>query len=120
MNWTSDYFCKWIKKISLEDIKSVVPKAEVVEAYNQYGDEILKRFVWTSDCKSWYKRGTVDGRVTALFGGTNILYKRLIEQIRGEDFDIQYRSPNPFRFMGNGFTSYEVNDDNDMAFYVEK
>lgn len=120
MNWTSDYFCKWIKKIATEDIKSVVPKQEVVEAYNQYGDEILKRFVWTSDCKSWYKRGTVNGRVTALFGGTNILYKRLIEQIRGEDWDIKYRSPNPFRFMGNGFTSYEVNDDNDMAFYVEK
>ncbi len=120
MNWTSDYFVKWIKKIATEDIKSVVPKEEAVEAFNQYGDEILKTFVWTSDCKSWYKRGTVDGRVTALFGGTNILYKRLIEQIRGEDFDIEYRSPNRYKFFGTGFTPYELDDTNDMAWYVEK
>ncbi|KAG4414007.1 hypothetical protein IFR04_012874 [Cadophora malorum] len=120
MNWTSDYFVKWIKKIATEDIKSVVPKEEAVEAFNQYGDEVLKTLVWTSDCKSWYKRGTVDGRVTALFGGTNILYKRLIEQIRGEDFNIEYRSRNRYNFFGTGFTPYELDDSNDMAWYVEK
>jgi hypothetical protein len=119
MNWTADYFVRWIKKMATEDIKSIVPKESVVESYNQYGDEILKTFVWTSDCKSWYKRGTIDGRVTALFGGTNILYKRVIENIRAEDFDIEYRSPNRFKFFGNGFTPYEMDDTNDMAWYVE-
>jgi hypothetical protein len=119
MNWTADYFVRWIKKMATEDIKSIVPKESVVESYNQYGDEILKTFVWTSDCKSWYKRGTIDGRVTALFGGTNILYKRVIENIRAEDFDIEYRSPNRFKFFGNGFTLYEMDDTNDMAWYVE-
>lgn len=42
-----------------------------------------------------------------------------MENIRGEDFDITYRSKNRFRFMGNGYTEREVND-GDLAFFVKK
>lgn len=119
LNWTGDYFVKWIKKIATEEIKYVVPKSSVVDAFCKYGDEIHKTLVWTSSCKSWYKRNRIDGRVTALFGGSAILFKQLIENIRGEDFDIVYRSGNPFRFMGNGFTAYEMDEKNDLAWYIE-
>jgi hypothetical protein len=120
LNWTGDYFCKWIKKIATEDIKSVVPKNSAVEAFVRYGDVIHKTLVWTGNCVSWYKKGRIDGRVTALFGGSALVYKRLISDIRAEDFDIEYRSKNNFRFMGNGFLPEEFDDDADLSWYIEK
>ncbi|KAJ5195903.1 hypothetical protein N7449_006382 [Penicillium cf. viridicatum] len=110
LNWTGDYFVKWIKKMATEDIKYVVPK---------HAAEIHKTLVWTGGCKSWYKRNKVDGRVTALFGGSAILFQRLISDIRPDDFEIEYNSANRFRFMGNGFTEFEMKEGNDLSFYVE-
>ncbi|CAI7583624.1 hypothetical protein PCG10_008630 [Penicillium crustosum] len=119
LNWTGDYFVKWIKKMATEDIKYVVPKHAAEDAFGKYGDEIHKTLVWTGGCKSWYKRNKVDGRVTALFGGSAILFQRLISDIRPEDFEIEYNSANRFRFMGNGFTEFEMKEGNDLSFYVE-
>ena len=120
LNWNTDYYVKWLKKISEEDIHSVVPKTEVVRHLVSYGDEIHKTLVWTGDCKSWYKRGTVDGRVTALFAGSGMLYKRLISDLRPEDFNIRYRSSNTFKFLGNGFTAWELDPNSDLSWYIEK
>ncbi|EAU37569.1 conserved hypothetical protein [Aspergillus terreus NIH2624] len=119
LNWTGDYFVKWIRKIATEDIKYVMPKRCREEAFVRYGDEVHKTLVWTGSCKSWYKRNTVDGRVTALFGGSAVLFHRLISEIRGEDFEIEYNSPNSFRFLGNGFTEWEMDEKNDLSWYVE-
>ncbi|KAJ5785362.1 uncharacterized protein N7503_010574 [Penicillium pulvis] len=119
LNWTGDYFVKWIKKIATEDIKYVVPKRSAEEAFVRYGDEVHKTLVWTGGCKSWYKRNRVDGRVTALFGGSAILFHRLISELRPEDFEIEYNSRNPFRFMGTGFTEFEMTEGNDLSYYVE-
>lgn len=120
LNWTGDYIVKWIKKIATEDIKCVAPKQSVVEAFNRYSDEIHKTLVWSGGCKSWYKRNKVDGRVTALFGGSAVLFNRMLSDIRAEDFEIEYRSSNPFRFMGSGFTEWELQEDSDLAWYVER
>lgn len=120
LHWTADYFCMWIRKIATEDIKSIVPKRSAVEAFVRYGDAIHEKLVWTGNCVSWYKNGKKDGRVTALFGGSAVLYRRLIEKIRAEDFDIEYRSANPFKFLGNGFTAAEFDDVSDLSWYIEK
>ena len=48
------------------------------------------------------------------------MYKKLISEIRAEDFEIEYRSPNPFRFVGNGFLADEFQDDADLSWYIEK
>jgi hypothetical protein len=47
LNWTGDYFCKWIRKIATEDIQSVVPTHRAVNSFVRYGDEIHKTLVWT-------------------------------------------------------------------------
>lgn len=65
-----------------------------------------------------YKGNRIDGRVTATFAGSAILYHQMIKEPRPEDFDIRYRSRNRFRFMGNGFTQYELEPDADLAYYV--
>ncbi|KAJ3455830.1 hypothetical protein MRS44_017312 [Fusarium solani] len=120
LNWTGDYFVKWIKKIATEDIKHVVPKQDKVDDFIKYCDEIHKTLVWSGGCRSWYKRGTVDGRVTSLFGGSAHLFNRLLQDIRAEDFDITYNTVNSFRFMGNGFTAFEMDPESDLSWYVEK
>lgn len=120
LNWTGDYFVKWIKKMSTEDIKYVVPKKEKVDAFIKYCDQVHKTLVWSGGCTSWYKRGKVDGRVTALFGGSAHLFNRMLGDIRAEDFEIEYNTANPFRFMGNGFTEFEMDPESDLSWYVEK
>ncbi|KAJ9646739.1 hypothetical protein H2204_000431 [Knufia peltigerae] len=119
LNWTGDYFVKMIKKIATEDIKYMVPKAASVQAFCEYQDEIHKNLVWTGGCRSWYKRGTQDGKVTALFAGSAVVFNAMMKEIRAEHYDIVYNSRNPFRFLGNGFTEWEMQEDADLSWYVE-
>jgi hypothetical protein len=120
LGWAAEYMIKWIRKIAEEDIKSVAPKQSAVDDFVTYGDEIQRTLTWTGSCQSWYKKNRPDGRITATFPGSALLFKRMISEIRGEDFDVQYGSPNRFRFMGSGFTAYELDGNNDLAWYVEK
>ncbi|KAK3311942.1 hypothetical protein B0H66DRAFT_596115 [Apodospora peruviana] len=120
LDWTGDYMVKWIRKIATEDIKAVHPKQEKLDAFIKHGDQVHKTLVWSGACSSWYKRGKVDGRVTALFGGSAHLFNRLLRELRPEDFEIEYNTANPFRFMGNGFTQFEMDEGSDLAWYVEK
>lgn len=92
----------------------------MLEEYNVYTQEYLKRTVWSSGCKSWYKNGSVDGKVTATYAGSVIHYKELIDSIRGEDFNFKYNGANRFKFMGNGKTQLEMDPDADLSFYVYK
>lgn len=45
-------------------------KKEVQDEWNVWGDELLKRTVWASGCRSWYKNGTTNGRISALYPGS--------------------------------------------------
>ncbi|KAL2205687.1 FAD/NAD(P)-binding domain-containing protein [Sarocladium strictum] len=119
MDWTANYIGQWCKKIAADDIRAVAVKADASTEYNEYTQEALKRTVWTSGCRSWFKNGTVDGRVFAMYAGSVLHYKELTESFRTEDFEIEYRSKNRFRIMGNGFTLREVNQE-DLAFYIDK
>ena len=120
LNWTAEYIRKWIEKMATEDIKSVEVKQRAVDDFVRYGDQIHRTLVWTGACRSWYKNNRVDGRVTATFPGSALLFKKMISQIRGEDWNIEYNSDNSFRFMGNGFTEYELCEKNDLAWYIVK
>ncbi|OBT75667.1 hypothetical protein VF21_05161 [Pseudogymnoascus sp. 05NY08] len=120
LGWAAEYMIKWMKKIATEDIKSVEPKHDVVDQFIAYSDEVHKTLTWTGGCRSWYKKGRIDGRVTAAFAGSALVFQKLISEIRGEDFDIEYQSPNRFRFMGNGFTEFELDENNDLSWYIQK
>ena len=96
MEWTAQYILKWVKKIATEDIRysalrnpsidlenwssplslsHVAVKQTSVNDYNVYSQEFLKRTVWTSGCRSWYKNGKIDGKVTAMYAGSMLHYK---------------------------------------------
>ncbi|PGH16788.1 hypothetical protein AJ80_05103 [Polytolypa hystricis UAMH7299] len=119
MEWTADYIMKWCEKIAKEDIKSVYVDSGATDDYNVYSQEFLKRTVWTSGCRSWYKNGKKEGRVTAMYAGSVMHYKEILESFRTEDFRFEYSSPNRFRFMGNGFTIREEKG-GDLAYYRAK
>lgn len=95
--WSADYMCQWIRKIAEEDIKWVDVKEDVVDEFDAYADEIMQTLVWSGGCQSWYKGHRTDGKVTAVWAGSVIGYKEMIDQIRPEDFEIVYRSKNRFR-----------------------
>ena len=120
LGWSADWMCQWLRKIAAEDIKYVVPKQEAVDEFNVYADEIMQTLVWSGGCQSWYKNNRVDGKVTAVWAGSAIGYKEMIDHIRPEDFDIVYRTKNRFRFMGNGRTKREYDPEADLAFYLHK
>ena len=72
--------------------RSVQVTDDAIHEWNAYGVEFLKRTVWSSRCRSWYKNGSYDGRVTALYPGSFLHFKDMIETPRPEDFRIQYNS----------------------------
>ncbi len=78
MTWTAEYIIKWLGKIAGEGIKSVSPTQRATEEFVRYGDEIHKTLTWTGGCKSWYKNHRVDGRVTATWPGSALLYREVI------------------------------------------
>ncbi|KAJ9646660.1 hypothetical protein H2204_000352 [Knufia peltigerae] len=118
IDWEANYIIKWLQKMAREDIKSFDVKKSVQDDWNVWGDELLKRTVWSSGCRSWYKSGTRDGRITALYPGSILHFKDMVEDIRGEDFDITYTSKNQWKFLGDGFTQLEV-DNGDLGYYIE-
>ncbi|KAK5126680.1 hypothetical protein LTR85_009614 [Meristemomyces frigidus] len=120
LGWSADWMCQWIRKMAEEDIKWVDPRPEVVDELNAYADEIMQTLVWSGGCQSWYKSHRVDGKVTAVWAGSVLGYKEMIDFIRSEDFEIRYRSKNRFRFMGNGRTKMEYDPKADLAFYLQK
>lgn len=82
--------------------------------YNVYAQEFLKRMVWSGGCRSWYK---TDGKVTAMYAGSVLHYKEMLDSFRVEDFRLEYNSGNRFRFMGNGMTGREA-EGGDLGYYV--
>lgn len=93
--------------------------AAATDDFNVYTQEALKRTVWTGNCRSWFKNGSVDGRVTAMYAGSVMHFKEILEEFRSEDFEFEYRSRNRFAFMGNGITLREAKGE-DLAFYVKR
>ena len=120
INWTADYILKWLKKVATENIKSIVPKAPVIDQLIEKGNKIHDKLVWTDSCTSWFKRNTQHGRVVAGFAGSALLFRKLLQDIRPEDFEVEYWSDNQWDFLGNGFTKYELDPNNDLSWYIER
>lgn len=69
--------------------------------------------------------------MTATWPGSALLYKKMVERIRAEDWEIEYSESEDmedgrggggrFGFMGNGFLEFEERegDEVDFAWYIE-
>ena len=119
LEWITDYILKWTKKIQTEDIHSIDGVKAAMDDYNTYTQEFMKQTVWSYNCRSWYKNQKVDGRVAAMYPGSILHFKAMIDQLRPEDFAVKYKTANRFAFMNNGFTKREMNNQ-DLSYYLQK
>lgn len=109
-------FIACIKRIQVQNIKSLAPRRDVCESFVEHADLFLKRTAWTSGCSSWFKQGKVDGPLT-MFPGSRLVFFDLLKEPRYEDYQIEYLSGNPFGFLGNGFSIKEY-DGSDLSWYL--
>ncbi|OQO00728.1 hypothetical protein B0A48_13219 [Cryoendolithus antarcticus] len=109
---TAMYVYKWLTKLQTEGYSSFEVRTDATEEYNEHTAQYLERTVWTRGCRSWYKRGTVDGPVVAIYGGTSFHFMEAIKNPRWEDFKLTRASgmdaQNRFAWLGNGYSRREA------------
>lgn len=108
---TGVYIYNLINKIQTQDIKSLEVSEVATREYNDYIQAWLAKTVWTAPCRSWYKRGTSDGKVVGLYAGSCYHWAEALREPRWEDFLVRYRQrpgENRFSWLGNGFTVRET------------
>lgn len=112
------YIMKIIYKCQTEGIKSVMVKKVAVDNFVKHVDVFMKRTAWSTNCRSWFKNGNVDGPVIALHPGSRIHWFHMLDQPRYEDFEWTTWNQNPFAYLGNGFSIREA-EGRDLAYYFD-
>ncbi|KAH8901422.1 cyclohexanone monooxygenase [Thozetella sp. PMI_491] len=104
---TTKYIINLMKKMQTQGIKSVVPLPEAAAEFSEHITEFMKRTAWATPCRSWFKNGTIDGPIIALHPGSRIHWFHTMDNIRYEDYEINYLTKNRFQYLGNGFSVKE-------------
>ncbi|KAH7082312.1 hypothetical protein FB567DRAFT_562120 [Paraphoma chrysanthemicola] len=108
-----------VKKIQHDSIKSLAPKREAVDDFQQYKDSLMNDLVWTGSCVSWFKNGKQDGKVWGPWPGSSLHYLEALSVPRWEDYDIKYLRKNRFAYFGDGRTRRE-REGRDLAHYLKE
>ncbi|KAK5408632.1 hypothetical protein LTR06_007475 [Exophiala xenobiotica] len=112
-----NYALKLIEKIQVDNIAWVAPNETKTKQFLRHANTFLKRTAWNGPCSSWFKGGTVDGQ-PALYPGSRLSFMKLVENVRFEDYDIEYLDrENPFAFLGKGKHVCEE-DGSDVTWYL--
>ena len=93
------------------------PKAEAVEDFCAHTDQFMKRTVWNQDSQSWFRKGSVSGRNSALWPGSTLHFLEAMSDIRADDWNIRYHG-NRFAWLGDGFSQTEVLPGGDLSYYL--
>jgi cation diffusion facilitator CzcD-associated flavoprotein CzcO len=64
-----DYMTACLSKMQRDNVRSMAPKADAVKSFVDFCDSYFQTTVFSMNCRSWYKGGTADGRVSALWPG---------------------------------------------------
>ncbi|KAI8165834.1 FAD-binding monooxygenase moxY [Colletotrichum sp. SAR 10_70] len=114
------YLVRIIKKCQTEGISAIAPQNSAVDELFEHTQTFMPRTAWSGNCISWFKGGTIDGPVTALHPGSRIHFFHMLENFRGEDWDYtRVNKQNRFQFLGNGFSTKELGDE-DATWYLDE
>ena len=114
-----EYALHLIQKLQRDNIRSLQPKRSVTDHFVRHTQEYHKNTVFTDSCRSWYKNNDT-GRVTAVWPGSALQYRAILQEPRWEHYDIEYRdSKNIFSFMGNGLVKELVTPGADTTHYLK-
>lgn len=104
------------RKMSEEGITSFDVKEEAVADFAEHRRAFLPRTAWNSPCRSWFKQGTIDGEIM-MWPGSRIHFFETMKEVRWEDYNLKYTTPNRFGYLGNGFAAREF-DGSDLSWYL--
>lgn len=113
----ADYMLRMIDRWQTENIHSFSPKVEAVEDFIAHKDEFMKSTVWHQECRSWYKKNSASGKVSALWPGSSLHFMEAMAQTRYDDWNIKYAG-NRFAYLGNGFSQTEADRKADLGYYI--
>ncbi|KAJ2893258.1 hypothetical protein MKZ38_008853 [Zalerion maritima] len=116
---TCDYVSNVIAKMQRDRVQTMQPKQESIEMFVKFCADYFKNTVFTLPCRSWYKRGTVDGPVAALWPGSALHFLKTLEKPRFEDYDFTYVDGAKMAWLGNGFTVCEREVESDKSKYLD-
>lgn len=123
-----------LSKFQKENIASFEVKHDAVEDFNNWEDGFMKDIskqaclssgfafkratVWTEECRSWYKAGSAQGKILALWPGSTLHYLEAMRSPRWEDWKFKYQpGKNRFAYLGNGHSSAERLG-GDLSYYI--
>ncbi|KAJ5217907.1 uncharacterized protein N7498_000006 [Penicillium cinerascens] len=115
----ADYVLAVLQKVQRQRIRAVEVKQEAVNEFTQHTDEFMKRTAWSDGCSSWFKNGSVDGPVVAIWPGSRLTWFEALREPRFEDFEYTYETANRFQYFGNGFTQREI-EGQDLTWYLDQ
>lgn len=114
----SKYIMQLITKAQTEMIKSINVKQDAVDDFTQHIEAFMPRTAWAGNCRSWFKRGQVNGPVTAIHPGSRVHWFHTMERPKFEDFNYEYVTGNRFQYLGNGFSIREE-EGGDNTWYLD-
>ena len=115
----ADYVLAVIQKVQRQCIRAVDVKSQAVDDFTEHTDIFMQRTAWSDGCSSWFKNGTVDGPVVAIWPGSRLTWFEALREPRFEDFNYTYETGNRFQYFGNGFTKREVEGE-DLTWYLDQ
>lgn len=114
----SKYILQLITKAQTEGILAYSVKQEACDDFHTHVNTFMPRTTWAAECRSWFKGGKVNGPVTAVHPGSRVHWFHMIERPKYEDFNYTYETANRFSYLGNGFSSREVDEDGDSTWFL--
>ncbi|CAK7232680.1 hypothetical protein SCUCBS95973_009184 [Sporothrix curviconia] len=113
---TADYFVRIMQKMVAQDVAYFNVRADVQADFDSQTQATMQNMVWTGSCNSWFKNK--QGKVIALWPGSSLHYREVLEANRWEDYEWKYRQTNRFAYWGQGFSKVEDDENGDLAYYL--
>jgi cation diffusion facilitator CzcD-associated flavoprotein CzcO len=116
---TGDYFVRLIRKTVMQRATSFDVRSSVQADFNDHAQEFMQDMVWTGSCRSWFKNSR--GKVTAVWPGSGLHYREVLQSDRWEDFRWKYDG-NRFAYWDKGFSQLEKTTGSsppaDLSYYI--
>lgn len=65
----AEYVGMAVAKMQRDAVKAIEVRRSAVQSFSDYCASYFPNTVFSSNCRSWYKSGTKDGRISALWPG---------------------------------------------------
>lgn len=117
---TAEYFIRLLRKAIQQGVSSFHVREDAQDDFDSHTQRFMAQMVWTGTCSSWYK--SKSGKILAIWPGSSLHYREVLELDRWEDFDWDYKA-NRFSTWGQGVAQIERlpdGPDKDLAFYIRR